>query len=510
MGLSCIVMGKELQWPYHPMPGKQTEMWEAMGPDSDVKYIGYGGARGGGKSHGMRSWFVTACWRWPLKAVIIRKTRADLRDNHINPFKAEMKEYIDAGYIRYNEKDAAAYFKNGSILKFDYCDGPDDLEHIQGQEYDLMAFEESTQLDALYLRKMFASCRGSGISDGSYPNKILMTFNWGSVSHDYHRRIFWDKDYNEYENPEKYKFIWATVDDNPVLLAKTPDYKEQLAANLDEQYRKAWIDGDPDAFTGTVFKITDIAHIVDPADKKILGKHGGIVPNNWKVFGSVDVGTTVCAFGLYCKTPGGNLFKMFSYYGEDRNPQDHIAAIMDRIKNFQWTDGRFPSYVLADRRAFAKIGKNQIHSYDTTWEDLFRAEGIHLRKANDAREQGFMSLKSALGYKYDDQKHEIISHPKLRFFRNTNETTITHLKSLKLAPNNKEDIDQKLPDHDYDETRYGNMGALTPSEKREIEEKFEQDPQLDYGQGKEEDDLMKSGIGHGPSKSGSNWEGWFD
>jgi phage terminase large subunit len=504
-------MESNFKWPYHPLPGKQTEMWKMMGPDSTKKFVGYGGGRGSGKSFGMRSWFVTACWRWPLKATIIRKSRADLRDNHINPFKAEMRDFIDAGYIKVNERDAAAYFQNGSILKFGYCNKPEDLENIQGQAYDLMGIEESTQLDELYLRKMFAACRGSEISDGTYQNKVLMTFNWGAVSHNYHRRIFWDQEYNEYERPEKYHFIWANLDDNPALLEKTPDYKEQLAATLDEQYRKAWIDGDPDAFSGTVFSITDIAHMVDPADENILGRFGGIVPNNWKIFGSVDVGTTVCAFGLYAKTPGGNLFKMFSYYGEDRNPQDHIEAIVDRIRNFRWTDGRFPSYVLADRRAFAQIGKNQIHSYDTTWEDLFREYGIYLRRANDTREQGFMALKSALGYKYDDENHELITNPKLRFFKGTNKTTVDHLKAMQLANNNKEDIDQNLPDHDYDETRYANMGALTPSEKRKQETKEKKDPQSDYGSNREDHDLLKKGVGHSTgANSGSSWENWFD
>ena len=50
------------------------------------KYIGYGGARGGGKSWAVRNKAVLLCYKYPgIKVLIVRKTYPELWDNHIEP-----------------------------------------------------------------------------------------------------------------------------------------------------------------------------------------------------------------------------------------------------------------------------------------------------------------------------------------------------------------------------------------------------------------------------------------
>ena len=50
------------------------------------KYVGYGGARGGGKSWAVRIKAVLLCLRYPgIKVMRIRKTYRELRENHIVP-----------------------------------------------------------------------------------------------------------------------------------------------------------------------------------------------------------------------------------------------------------------------------------------------------------------------------------------------------------------------------------------------------------------------------------------
>ena len=50
------------------------------------KYIGYGGARGGGKSWAVRVKAVLLCLRYAgIKVMIIRKTYPELQENHIIP-----------------------------------------------------------------------------------------------------------------------------------------------------------------------------------------------------------------------------------------------------------------------------------------------------------------------------------------------------------------------------------------------------------------------------------------
>lgn len=502
----------ELTWPYRPLPGPQTRMWKAMSPNSDLKYVGFGGPRGGGKSYGMRSWFVSACWSYPIEAVIIRRHRVDLQKNHINAFKAEMKAYIDAGYVKFNERDSAAYFKNGSILYFDYCDKPEDLEKIQGQAYDLMGLEESTQFNPHQINMMISSCRTSNTANSrktKFPNKVLMTFNWGGMSHAYHRRLFWDEEFEKDEDPNDYKFIFAPFETNTVLKNNSPEYMKQLR-KLPKQMQQAWIDGDPDAFTGTMFNIVPDFHEVD--QDKLLRNHNGMVPETWKLYGSLDAATgDYCSFGLYCKSPAGYIYKIFTYYVKGMGVMDHIDAITERIMRCPYTDGRKPSYILADRHAFQGHSQRAIVSHDITWADLFRDKGLYLRKANDKRIQGCMAMQHALDYKYDYKTKTLIRYPKLRFFKDTQQTTnkatIDELMALERDETNPEDIDQSGADHAYDETRYAVMGGLTPRELgMQSEEKTPKNSLLkDYGSGRDEEDL----IGYSDSNSSGSWQDCF-
>lgn len=458
-----------LEWPYRPQPGPQDELWKALSPQSSARYIGFGGPRGGGKSFGMRSWFVTACWTFPIEAAIVRRKRSDLVDNHINAFKLEMKPFIEAGYLKYNERDAAAYFKNGSILYFNYCDSLEDLESIQGKAYDLLGIEESTQLEEHYINVMISSNRPSNVANKfrtKYRPKALQTFNWGGRSHEFHRRIFWDKVYTKDEDPQDYHFIFAPLKYNTILLDNDPNYAKQLK-RLPPQLQKAWIDGDPDAFTGSMFKIVEEFHVVD--QDEMLDPFNGVIPSHWKLFGSLDAATgDYCSFGLYTKSPGGFIYKIFTYYIKGLSPQDHVDAITERVMRCPYTDGRKPSYILADRHAFQRRSKTMIGAHDITWKDLFADRGLHLQRAVDDRIAGAMAMVHALDYKYDYDNKMIVRSPKLQFFKEhlfgTNAPTIKELLALERDRNNPEDIDQNSPDHAYDETRYAVMGALTPRE----------------------------------------------
>lgn len=52
------------------------------------KYLGYGGAKGGGKSWGLRTKAALLCIGYPgITVTIVRRTYPELRDNHIDPLK---------------------------------------------------------------------------------------------------------------------------------------------------------------------------------------------------------------------------------------------------------------------------------------------------------------------------------------------------------------------------------------------------------------------------------------
>lgn len=51
------------------------------------KHVGFGGARGGGKSWSVRNKAIRLCLRYEgIKVLIVRRTYPELVNNHITPF----------------------------------------------------------------------------------------------------------------------------------------------------------------------------------------------------------------------------------------------------------------------------------------------------------------------------------------------------------------------------------------------------------------------------------------
>ena len=56
------------------------------------KFIGYGGARGGGKSWAVRVKAALLCLNYPgIKVMIVRRTYPELQENHILPLCAMLR-----------------------------------------------------------------------------------------------------------------------------------------------------------------------------------------------------------------------------------------------------------------------------------------------------------------------------------------------------------------------------------------------------------------------------------
>ena len=199
---------------------------------ADTKHIGFGGARGGGKSWSVRTKAILMCLKYPgIKILIVRRTYPELINNHINPLIEELH-----GIAKYNKNEKMFTFGNKSTIKFGYCNNDKDLQQYQGAEYDDIFLDEATQLQEMWMKKITACLRGAN----DFPKRIYYTMNPGGQGHAYIRRIFIDRKFEEGENPEDYTFIQSLVTDNKVLMAKQPDYIKQLEA-LPPKLREAWL-----------------------------------------------------------------------------------------------------------------------------------------------------------------------------------------------------------------------------------------------------------------------------
>ena len=234
---------------FNPPSDKQKEFLLA-----NTKHIGFGGARGGGKSWSVRTKAKLMALKYPkIKILIVRRTYPELLNNHINPLIEELN-----GVARYNKTEKEFRFPNGSSIRFGYCNNDKDLQQYQGAEYDVIFLDEATQLQEMWMKKITACLRGVN----SFPKRIYYTMNPGGQGHAYIKRIFIDKRYENNERAEDYTFIQSLVTDNKVLMETQPDYIAQLEA-LPPKLREAWLYGRWDIFEGQFFE--DFRDTPDPA-----------------------------------------------------------------------------------------------------------------------------------------------------------------------------------------------------------------------------------------------------
>ncbi len=232
---------------------KQAEFFR-----STAKFTAYGGARGGGKSWALRRKLILLCLRYPgIHCLIIRRTLKDLSDNHVQPLLNEIGKYVT-----YSAGARVLRFKNGSRIDLGYLACDADTSHYQGQEYDIIAIDEATQISEF----QFAALKGCLRGVGNYPRRMYLTCNPGGIGHAWVKRLFVDRDFREDEKPEEYRFIRASVHDNEVLCERDPEYVSMLKT-LPEKLRAAWLDGRWDLYEGQFFpEFSRERHVVTPRE----------------------------------------------------------------------------------------------------------------------------------------------------------------------------------------------------------------------------------------------------
>ena len=147
-----------------------------------------------------------------------------------------------------------------SQLQMGYLAGHGDLLRYQGQEYDVIAIDEATQIDEQMFQALSASLRGAN----RFPKRMYLTCNPGGVGHGWVKRLFIDREYRGAENPADYRFIPASIYDNEALMRTDPDYVKRLE-NLPESLRAAWLYGRWDVFSGQFFpEFDERRHVCEP------------------------------------------------------------------------------------------------------------------------------------------------------------------------------------------------------------------------------------------------------
>ena len=338
------------------------------------RYVAYGGARGGGKTHVSRVKALGGALAIPgLRILFVRREYPELEQTAILP----MRRMIPEGIASYNGSLRMFFFPNGSVIKFGHL-GSGDQEEYQGQEWDWIFLDEATQFTEQQFLVLGACLRGAS----EVPRRLYLTCNPGGIGHLWVKRLFVDRDFRNGERPEDYTFIPATVEDNPHLLRSSPEYVRQLDL-LPEDVRRAWRFGDWDALAGSFFpEFRRETHVVPPITD---------IPPNWKRYRALDYGLDMLACLWVARDPEGRSY----VYREVQCPGLIVSRAAELIRSLTPADE-----VIEANLAPPDLWSTQKDS-GRTMAQVFAENGVPLLKAANQRVQGWMALKELLRVRAD-------------------------------------------------------------------------------------------------------------
>ena len=433
---------------YIPSPSDKQKLFLT----SNTKHIGFGGARGGGKSWSVRAKAKLLALRYAgIRILIVRRTYPELINNHINILRQEL-----IGIAKYNDKDKVLKFFNGSTINFTYCANDKDLDRLQGVEYDIIFLDEATQLSEYQMKTITACLRGVN----NFPKRVYYTCNPGGQGHGYIKRIFIDKKYESGENPEDYTFIQSLVTDNKVLMESQPDYIKQLEA-LPPKLREAWLYGRWDIFEGQFFEDfretpdIDLCHKAGITPEEALKQHRFThviepfeIPRGWNIMRSYDFGyNKPFSLGYWACDYDGRLYRFLEVYGCTQTPDEGVKWTPDeQFKHFAEVERTHPW--LKDRKIIDSVADPAIWdaSRGESIAETATNYGIYFTPGDNSRINGWMQVHYRLQFDRN-------GYSRMYFFNNC-KAAIRTIPLMMYSETKPEDLDTTLEDHCPDEIRY--------------------------------------------------------
>jgi phage terminase large subunit len=419
------------------IPNKKQDMFLRC----TTKYIGYGGARGGGKSWAIRAKAALLALRYSnLNIIILRRTFPELNENHILPLLVMLN-----GIAKYREKDKVFSFGNGSRIKVGYCNSDKDILQYQGQSYDVIMIDECTQFKYEWVQFILTTLRTT--RDDGFKTRAYFTGNPGGVGHNWFKRLFVKGEYQESENREDYTFIPATVDDNLVLMSTDPDYVA-LLDSLPEKLKQAHRYGNWDIFDGQFFEeFRDYAdhykdrkwtHVIDPFE----------IPETWTIYRSFDYGySKPFSVGWWAVDYDGRLYRFMEMYGCTKTPDEGVKWTSEKIfkeirdieTQHRWLKGK-------DIIGIADPAIWQRESSGISIADVAANGKVYFNKADNTRIAGWQQMHTRMEFDENGIPMMYVFSTCRQFIR-----TIP----LQMYDQNKpEDLDTKGEDHIADDSRY--------------------------------------------------------
>jgi len=325
------------------------------------------------------------------KGVIFRRTYEELESNHIRMLFTEhpwLKKF-------YKKQERLIVLPNGSTLEFCHCRFLDELDLYQGREWEDIGIDEAGQWPGDWVTRLRASNRTS--RPGLSP-RMMLTGNPGGIGHQFLKRLFITKNYEEFEDPSDYAFVQAFVQDNPAIMKNDPDYIKRLKAEPNEMIRKAWLYGDWDLEAGQFFnELNREIHLVRPFK----------IPAHWRRFGAFDPGFNHPAgFGWFACNEDGDVF-WYRNYCEKGKRIDQLARELHR-----WKDTSYLYQTVGGHDCWAR-GRDGGPTIADQFSQLPPEYRLHLTKANIDRVQGAAEVRKRFAWR---DMPDGMKGPRLFFF----------------------------------------------------------------------------------------------
>jgi len=338
--------------------------------------VGYGGARGGGKSHWLLAQMgADDCQRVPgLKCLLLRKVGKANMEN----FEDLRKRLFGGLQHEFSAYRGLLKFANGSRIIAGHFQAEKDIDAYLGLEYDVIGIEEATTLSSRKHQDITTCCR---TSKPNWRPRIYSTTNPGGVGHAWYRTRFVFPFLQGRETETR--FIPARVTDNRYC---NPEYVKVLA-NLSGWQKRAWFDGDWDIAAGQFFTtFRREAHVIEEFDDTRA--------REW--FVAFDYGFTHYTVALLGCTDGdGNVFVVEEHAERLWLPQRHAQAIKTILARHKIGDRKLEISDLKRFVAGADVFSKQ--SDGTTVAAQYARLGIRLTCANTERVNGWAEILQRLG-----------------------------------------------------------------------------------------------------------------
>ncbi len=336
----------ELNINLQPVQAELIKLYEK----SKATKIGFGGARGGTKSHTADMLMLIRRLKYPqTNGLFVMRVYQDMMDIHIIPFFEqfpELRKYFFANNM-------ILRLPNGSYIRYLSGDSLETFQKRKGRGFADIIVDQSelfTEDEIQFLYTINRSTKPGIVA------KTLLCFNPGNIGHNYHKRVFYDKIYKEGEDPSDFAYMQTRGWDNAYwcisemakmhkieekelndekiqqligIYHKLPE-KERFEIfirtnyghtlnQLPEHKRRAELFGDMEIFEGMFFEdFRRKHHVINYTMSKIR-----------KTISGLDYGNVTVLEVLQMDSEGTIINADELYLGDETNPTDRANAIAD-------------------------------------------------------------------------------------------------------------------------------------------------------------------------------------